>query len=130
MLVFSASFVNCCSSYLLFGSTLPPSPLSYVHKFVFTYTVYKGGGYGVLGLRQINTSRKAPLYVNYFRWGHFAFYESYLSTRGRKGDNEEKNVSVILSSPYCFKNIETWYGVFEEKVTLTLIIILLHYKYS
>ncbi len=30
-----------------------------------------GGGYGVLGLRQINTCRKVPLKVNCFRW-HFA----------------------------------------------------------
>jgi hypothetical protein len=30
-----------------------------------------GGGYGILGLRQINTCRKVPLQVNFFRW-HFA----------------------------------------------------------
>jgi hypothetical protein len=31
----------------------------------------KGGGYGVLGLRRINTCRKVPLQVNFFRWRHF-----------------------------------------------------------
>jgi hypothetical protein len=31
-----------------------------------------GGGYGVLGLRQINNSRKVRLQVNFFRRRHFA----------------------------------------------------------
>ncbi len=31
-----------------------------------------GGGYGVPGLRQINTYRKVPLQVNIFTWRHFA----------------------------------------------------------
>ncbi len=69
MLVFSTQlFVNCCPSPLLSGSTLPPPlPLFYVHKYnVFTYIVCKGGGgYGVLGLRQINTCLKVPLPVNF-----------------------------------------------------------------
>ncbi len=48
-----------------------------------------GGGYGVLeAFRQINTCRKAPLLVTFFKMTTFciAFYESYLSTdeRGRK----------------------------------------------
>ncbi len=38
MLVFSASFVNCCPSYLLSSSTLPPSPISFVNKSVNLYT--------------------------------------------------------------------------------------------
>ncbi len=56
----------------------PPSPLPYVktekvYCFVCTSTVCKrGGGYGVLGLRQKNTCHKVPLQVNCFRWRHFA----------------------------------------------------------
>ncbi len=42
------------------------SPLPRVNKCtVYTYTVWKrGGGHGVLGLRQISTCRKVPLKVN------------------------------------------------------------------
>ncbi len=40
-----------------------------------------GGGYGVLGLRQINTCRKVPLQVNFFRYTFcIAFYESSVSS--------------------------------------------------
>jgi hypothetical protein len=51
---------------LWFNSPLP-SPLLCVNKYtLYTYTVCKGGGeYGVLGLRQINTSCKIPLQVNF-----------------------------------------------------------------
>jgi hypothetical protein len=83
---FRPSFVNCCPSNLLSDSNLPPLPLTCVNKYtVYTYTVWKGvRGYGVvLGLRSINTCRKVPLEVNFFRWRHFALpsiYESYLST--------------------------------------------------
>jgi hypothetical protein len=60
--------VNCSSSNLLSGSTLSPSPppslLPFVNKYtLYTYTVYKGGGYGVLGLRQISTCGKIPLQI-------------------------------------------------------------------
>ncbi len=52
----------------------PSSPLPSVNKYtVYTYTMCKrGGGYGVLGRRQINTCCKFPLQVNYLRWRHFA----------------------------------------------------------
>ncbi len=45
-----------------------------VHKDSILYTRIPcvRGGYGVLGLRQINTCRKIPLQVNFFRWLHFA----------------------------------------------------------
>jgi hypothetical protein len=41
------------------------------------YTAYStvckgGGGYGVMGFRQIKTCRKVPLQVHFFRWRHFA----------------------------------------------------------
>jgi hypothetical protein len=48
MLVFRLSFVNCCPSPLLSGSTLsPPSPLICVINYtVYTYKVCGGGGMG------------------------------------------------------------------------------------
>ncbi len=79
-LYFRPSFVNCCPSPLLSGSTLPlhlPCMKKYTvctHKQCVRDEV---GGYGVLGLRQINTSRKVPLQVTFC----IAFYESYLSER-------------------------------------------------
>ncbi len=46
LLVFSAAFLNFCPSNLLSGK-LPP--LSCVNKYtVYTYTVCKMGGYGVI----------------------------------------------------------------------------------
>jgi hypothetical protein len=57
----------------------PPLPvwISILYTRIHTHT---GGGYGVLGLRQINTCRKVPLQVNIFRLRHLhiciAFYES------------------------------------------------------
>jgi hypothetical protein len=94
---FRPSFVNCCPSNLLSGSTLPPSPLLCVNKYtVYTYTVRKEGGYGVLGLREINTCRKVSFesipgfhnrlkiraQVYFSRWRHFALpsMSHYLST--------------------------------------------------
>jgi hypothetical protein len=50
---------------------LSPPPPSLCES-VYTYTVCKGKGYGVLGLRQISTCRKVPLQVNFFSWRHFA----------------------------------------------------------
>jgi hypothetical protein len=66
-----------CELLLLWPSlwfNSPPSPLPRVNKnTAYTYTVCKGGGgYEVLDLRQINTCRKVPLQVNFFRWRPFA----------------------------------------------------------
>ncbi len=61
MLVFSTQLCELLplSPSLWFNS--PPLPC--VNKYtVFTYTVWKGGGgYGVMGLRQINACHKVPL---------------------------------------------------------------------
>ncbi len=70
---FRPSFVNCCPSPLLSGSTFPPAPfpvwISILYVQCTTYTVRKGGGgYGFPGLRQKNTCRKVSLQVNFFRW--------------------------------------------------------------
>jgi hypothetical protein len=60
MLVFSTEL--CELAPLTFSLVeLSPPPLPCVNKYtVYTYTVCKGGAYGVLGLRQINTCRKVP----------------------------------------------------------------------
>jgi hypothetical protein len=51
----------------------PPFPVWISIHTVYTYKVcLGGGGYGILGLRQINTVRKVPLHVNFVRWRHFA----------------------------------------------------------
>jgi hypothetical protein len=50
MFVLSTSFVNCCSSNLFSGSSLPPSHPSCVNKYnVYTYRVCNGGKYGEIG---------------------------------------------------------------------------------
>ncbi len=70
MLVFSTQLCELLplSPFLV---QLPP-PLPCVNKHtVYTYTLC-GGGYGVLGLRQINTCRKAPLQNTIFSWKQFA----------------------------------------------------------
>ncbi len=65
--------MNCCPSPLLFGSPLLPPPFLVLISILYTRTqCVRGWGYGVLGLRQINTCRKVPLQVNFFRWRHFA----------------------------------------------------------
>ncbi len=73
---FRHSFVNCCPSSLRSGSISPPPlppPFSVWISILYTrIQCVCGGGYGMLGLRQINTGRKIPLQVNFFRWRHFA----------------------------------------------------------
>ncbi len=66
MLVFRPSFVNCCLLTFCLIQLSPPPSLPYVNKYtVYTYSVCSGGGYGVLGLRQINICREVPLLVNF-----------------------------------------------------------------
>jgi hypothetical protein len=47
-------------------------PLSVWISILYTHIQCVRGGYGVLGLRQINTCRKVPLQVNFVRWRHIA----------------------------------------------------------
>ncbi len=50
--------VNFCLSLFLCSSTLPPSPLPCVKCILYTrIQCERGEGYGVLGLKQINTCR-------------------------------------------------------------------------
>jgi hypothetical protein len=65
MVVFSTHLCELLplSPSLWFNSPTPPSLSEQV--YCITYTVCKGGGYGVLGLRQINTCRKVSLQVNF-----------------------------------------------------------------
>ncbi len=53
--------------HLTFSLVHSPPPPPCDKFYTYTYTVCKGGGYGVLGLRQINTCREVPLLVKLFR---------------------------------------------------------------
>ncbi len=68
-----------CPSHRFSGSTPPPPPIPYVNKYTACIHVYVGGeGVGFLSLRQINTCRKVPVKVPFFRWRHFAFVSIWL----------------------------------------------------
>ncbi len=65
---FRPSFVNCCTSLLLSGSTHPPSlPVRISILYTRIHCVRGGWASGP----QINTCRKVPLQVNFFRWRNF-----------------------------------------------------------
>ncbi len=66
---FRPSFVNCCPSNLLSGSTVPP-PLSCMNKYtVYTYTVCKGGGRGSRPQTD-NHLPQSPFTGQFFWWRH------------------------------------------------------------
>jgi hypothetical protein len=73
---FCPSFLNCFLSNLLSGSLSPPLPTHPVWKSILYSRIQcvRGERYGVL--RQINTCRKVPLQVSFFKWRLFciAFY--------------------------------------------------------
>ncbi len=69
---FRPSFVNCCPSPFLSGSTLPLPCMNKDTIYTYTLQCVRGVVYGVLGLRHINTCRNVPLQVNFVRWRHFA----------------------------------------------------------
>ncbi len=51
----------------------PPTPFPVWISILYTrIQCVRGGRYGVLGFRQINTCRKVLLQVNFFRWRHYA----------------------------------------------------------
>ncbi len=54
------------------------------------------------GLIQINTCRKVPLQVSFFRWRHFgiAFYDSYLSNHADRETNTSDSW-YAAQIPYC-----------------------------
>jgi hypothetical protein len=61
------------SPSLWFNSPPLPSPFLVWISILYTcIQCVRGGGYGILGLRQINTCRKVPLHVHFCRWRHFA----------------------------------------------------------
>ncbi len=70
MLVFSTQLCKLLplSPSLWFNSSPPPPPFPVWISIQWV----RGEGYGVLGLRQINTCRKVRLQVNFIRWRHFA----------------------------------------------------------
>ena len=74
--IFNPSFLICISPVAFSLVQLTPlPPLSCVNKYCILYTVCKGEGYGVLGLRQINTCRKVPLQINFLDDDILHFYE-------------------------------------------------------
>ncbi len=76
MLVFSTQLCDLYSPLVplspsLKFNSLPPLPC--VNKYTVHVTVCRGwGGYGVLGIRKINTRRKVPIQVIFFSW-HLTF---------------------------------------------------------
>ncbi len=144
---FRPSFVNCCPSNLLSGSTFPPTPfpvsmfnmylqcvagrrwgdLSPVRDHILqeTNTLYlirlkptilqdhpkqilrRGGG-----LREINTCRKVPLQVNFFRWRQVALvFLSLISPRSIVYDR------AWADALYQGTTIERLTSVFEQSST-------------
>jgi hypothetical protein len=75
MLIFSAQLCELLTlSPSLWFNSPPPPPFPVWISTVYCiheYTLWIWGGYGVLGLRQINICRKVPWQVNFFRWWNF-----------------------------------------------------------
>jgi hypothetical protein len=99
MLVFRPSFVNCCPSNLLSGSS-PPRPLPCVNiEWVYCVHIYctvcKGWGIGVPGLRQINTGRKVPLQVIFY---HLSFYDTWSHLDPMCPDFSPRFLKIQISS--------------------------------
>ncbi len=82
MLVFSTQLCELLHLSSSLGFNSPPFPVWIRILYTRRQCVRGDGeGYGVLGLRQINTCRKVPLQVNFIMTTFcIAFYESYLST--------------------------------------------------
>ncbi len=79
---FRPSFVNCCPSNLLSGSSLPPFPVCISIQCTRIQCVRGEGIWGQRrgrGLRQINTCQKVPSQVNFFRWRHFGLVSTLYS---------------------------------------------------
>ncbi len=105
--IFKLAVWSVLSPSLWFNSP-PLSPYPCVNKYI-VYTYIGGGGDCVLGLRLINTCRKVPLQVNFFRCRHFTlpsmiliFLRPYPST---PFNLHSQNVhlpclSLILSCPF------------------------------
>ncbi len=93
MLVFSTQLCELLPiSHSLWFNSLPPPPLPVWISILYTRTQCVRGGI-VLPLRQINTCRKVPLQVNFFRWQHFALPSmSLILLRTQLGRSEKKTV--------------------------------------
>jgi hypothetical protein len=116
---FRPSFVNCCRSNLLSGSTpLPPFPVWLSILNTHMLFVRGGGGYGFLGFRQINTFRKVPLQVDFCR-RHFAlpsvsliFLELVAVSgnkykRGNPGTNAKGSLFLFCYYSQCLARLST-----------------------
>jgi hypothetical protein len=87
ILIFRPSFMNCCPSNFLSGSSLPPPPLPCVIKYTARIQCVRGGiGSGPQTDKHLPQS---PFAGQFFRKTtfFFAFYESYLSTGYLRGSN-------------------------------------------
>ncbi len=91
-----------------------------------------GGGYGVLCLRQINSCRKVPLQVNFFRYTFcIAFYESSVSSNVSIENGEmdagfsfnkyvEKYCTLCISYSYPFSMVVFFCPFFRDPVECRL----------
>jgi hypothetical protein len=68
---FLPSFLNCCPSRLLSGSTLAPPPSQWIST-VYSVTVCKGGGVWGSGPQTDNHLPQSPFTGQFFTWRHFA----------------------------------------------------------
>ncbi len=93
---FRPNFVNCCPSNLLSGSTLPPPPFPLWISILYTLIHCVRGGYGDLGIRQINTCRK----IKKFRWRHFALPSMSLIFLQAEGSLPRPLLALSLRSMY------------------------------
>ncbi len=67
--------MNCCPVPFSPSQLSPPPPSPVWIRILYTRIQCVrggGGGYGVLGPREIKICPKVPLQVNFFKWRHFA----------------------------------------------------------
>ncbi len=102
------SFVNCCPYNLLYGSTLPPPFPVWIIILYTRIPCARGGEYGVLGLRQINTFRKIPFTGKIFRWRHFALpsmvliFQRYAIRKNKHIHSMTSGLMLWVASPSRF----------------------------
>ncbi len=116
-------FVKCCPSNLLLSCSTPPPP-----RLNTRIQCVRRGRYGVLGLGQINTCRKVPLLVKFFRLRHFAlpsmsliFLRAGVSILPLRSFLGLKNVYLMIllykigfSSPQSFSAYLKWKNVLSS----------------
>jgi hypothetical protein len=112
--------VNCCPSNLLSGSTPPPHPPFPMRtSILYTRIQCAGGvGYGVLGLRQINTCSRVPSHVNFSMSLNFSTTALFLENSvknftlsravlNRFYFNFESSTLALQRRPFSFPNFDS-----------------------